>query len=218
METIRVLLADDHPFFRDGLRMLLEEAPDLTLAAEAADGDEAVALAEAAQPDVILMDIKMPGLSGIEATRRILGASPHIGILVVTMYEDDDFVFSALRAGARGYLLKGADRAEVLRAIRAVAGGDAIFGPAIARRLIGFFAAPASPAPPPLFPELTEREREILALLARGTANADIAGRLYLSPKTVRNNVSNILSKLQVASRAEAIVRAREAGLGRGEP
>ncbi len=214
MEAIRVLLADDHAFFRDGLRMLLEEAPDLELAGEAADGDVAVKLAVELQPDVVLMDIKMPGLSGIEATRRILGASPHIGIIVVTMYEDDDFVFAAMRAGARGYLLKGADREEVLRAIRAVASGDAIFGPAIARRLIGFFAAPASPAPPPVFPELTEREREILDLIARGSSNAEIAGRLFLSPKTVRNNVSNILSKLQVASRAEAIVRAREAGLG----
>ena len=218
MEAIRVLLADDHPFFRDGLRMLLEEAPDLELAGEAADGDEAVAMAVELQPDVVLMDIKMPGLSGIEATRRILGASPHIGIVVVTMYEDDDFVFSAMRAGARGYLLKGADREEVLRAIRAVASGDAIFGPAIARRLIGFFAAPASPSPPPVFPELTEREREILDLIARGSSNAEIAGRLFLSPKTVRNNVSNILSKLQLASRAEAIVRAREAGMGREAP
>jgi DNA-binding NarL/FixJ family response regulator len=213
-----VLVADDHAFFRDGLRMLLEEVPDMELTGEATDGDEAAAMAVEIQPDVILMDIKMPGLSGIEATRRILSASPHIGIVVVTMYEDDDFVFSAMRAGARGYLLKGADREDVLRAIRAVASGDAIFGPAIARRLIGFFAAPASPSPPPLFPELTEREREILDLIARGHSNADIAGRLFLSPKTVRNNVSNILSKLQVASRAEAIVRAREAGLGREAP
>lgn len=216
MERIRVLLADDHPFFRDGLRMLLEETSDMEVAAEATDGDEVVAMAAELQPDVILIDIKMPGVSGIEATRRILGASPHIGIIVVTMYEDDDFVFSAMRAGARGYLLKGADRDDVLRAIRAVARGDAIFGPAIARRLIGFFAAPASPSPQPLFPDLTERE--ILQLIARGYSNADIAGRLYLSPKTVRNNVSNILSKLQVASRAEAIVRAREAGLGREAP
>lgn len=218
MEPIRVLVADDHAFFRDGLRMLLDEARDMELAGEAADGDEAVATAVEVQPDVILMDIKMPGLSGIEATRRILDASPHIGIVVVTMYEDDDFVFSAMRAGARGYLLKGADREDVLRAIRAVASGDAIFGPAIARRLIGFFAAPVSPSPPPLFPELTEREREILDLIARGHSNTDIAGSLFLSPKTVRNNVSNILSKLQVASRAEAIVRAREAGLGREAP
>lgn len=147
MERIRVLLADDHPFFRDGLRMLLEETSDMEVAAEAADGDEVMAMAAELQPDVILMDIKMPGVSGIEATRRILGASPHIGIIVVTMYEDDDFVFSAMRAGARGYLLKGADRDDVLRAIRAVARGDAIIGPAIARRLIGFFAAPAPPRP-----------------------------------------------------------------------
>ncbi len=217
MDTIRILLADDHPFFRDGVRVLLDSVADTEVVGEAGSGEEAIELAAALQPDVVLMDINMPGTNGIEATRRILDTSPHVAVLIVTMYEDDDSVFSAIRAGARGYLLKGADRAEVLRAIRAVAGGDAIFGPAIARRLIGFFA-PATSSSPPLFPELTEREREILALIAGGTANADIAGRLYLSPKTVRNNVSNILSKLQVASRAEAIVRAREAGLGREAP
>ncbi len=214
-QPIHVLIADDHPFFRDGLRMLLDETPDVELVGEAASGDEVIAMAAGLQPDVILMDIKMPGVNGIEATRRILGASPHIGVIVVTMYEDDDSVFSAMRAGARGYLLKGSDRKDVLRAIRGVSSGDAIFGPAIAARLIGFFASTSS-SPPPAFSELTERERQILDLIARGSSNTDIAGRLFLSPKTVRNNVCNILSKLHVADRAQAIVRAREAGLGRG--
>ncbi len=214
-DPIRVLVADDHPFFRDGLRMLLEGAPDMDLVGEATTGDEVIAMAAQLQPDVILMDIRMPGPDGIEATRRILTASPHIGVIVVTMYEDDESVFSAMRAGARGYLLKGADRDDMLRAIRGVDRGDAIFGPAIARRLIGFFSTPRSAGPPPPFPQLTEREREILALIAEGRPNAEIADRLFLSPKTVRNNVSNILSKLHVADRAEAIVRARDAGLGR---
>ena len=214
MEPIQVLIADDHPFFRDGLRVLLEATADTAVAGEAATGDEVIALAERLQPDVILMDLKMPGPNGIEATRRILAASPHIAVLVVTMYEDDDSVFAAMRAGARGYLLKGADEDEMLRAIRGVARGEAIFGPAVARRLLRFFAAPELAAPPPAFPELTEREREILDLLAQGRANPEIAERLYLSPKTVRNHVSNIFGKLQVADRAQAIVRAREAGLG----
>ncbi len=214
MEPIRVLIADDHPFFRDGLRMLLGETPDMEFAGEAGDGDEVIAMATTLQPDVILMDIKMPGPNGIEATRRILSASPHIGVIVVTMYEDDASVFSSMRAGARGYLLKGADRDDVLRAIRGVAGGDAIFGPAIARRLIGFFAHHSHAVPREIFPTLTDREREILHLIARGRSNDDIARQLSLSAKTVRNYVSSIFGKLQVADRAEAIVRAREAGLG----
>ncbi len=219
MEPIRVLIADDHPVFRDGLRVLLDATPDMTLAGEAADGDEVVSLAASVQPDVILMDLKMPGLNGIEATRRIAATSPHIGILVVTMFEDDDSVFAALRAGARGYLLKGADKEEMRLAIRAVARGEAIFGPAIAQRLIQYFTVP-KPAPstlttPVVFPELTDREREILALIAAGRNNQEIADALFLTLKTVRNYVSNIFSKLQVADRAQAIVRAREAGLGR---
>ena len=214
MEQIRVLIADDHPVFRDGLRVLLEATPDTTLVGEAATGDEVVALAPMLEPDVILMDLKMPGLNGIEATRRIAAALPHIGILVVTMFEEDDSVFAAMRAGARGYLLKGADREEMLLAIRAVARGEAIFGPAIARRLMTFFATPAPAAPAQAFPDLTEREHEILALIAAGRNNQEIADRLYLSLKTVRNYVSNIFGKLQVADRAQAIVRAREAGLG----
>ncbi len=214
MEPLRVLIADDHPLFRDGLRVLLEVTADTAVAGEATTGDEVIALAAHLQPDVILMDLKMPGPNGIEATRRILAASPHIAVLVVTMYEDDDSVFAAMRAGARGYLLKGADEDEMLRAIRGVARGEAIFGPAVARRLLRFFAAPQLTAPPPAFPELTEREREVLDLLAQGRANPEIAERLYLSPKTVRNHVSNIFGKLQVADRAQAIIRAREAGLG----
>jgi DNA-binding NarL/FixJ family response regulator len=213
VEPIRVLIADDHPHFRDGLRALLLSAPDLEVVGEAGDGDKAISLATGLQPDVILMDLNMPGMSGIEATRRILHTSPHISILVISMFEDDDSVFAALQAGARGYLLKGALKAEILRAIRAVTSGEAIFGPAIAKRLMNYFANPRLSAPD-VFPELTEREHEILALIAQHQTNPEIAKRLYLSPKTVRNHVSNILTKLQMADRAQAIIRAREAGLG----
>ena len=214
MELIRVLIADDHPHFRDGLRALLVSAPDLEVVGEAGDGEQAISLAAKLQPDVILMDLNMPGMGGIEATRRILRTSPHIAILVISMFEDDDSVFTALQAGARGYLLKGALKAEILRSIRAVASGEAIFGPSIAKRLIQYFATPRPSAPPDAFPELTDREHEILALIARHDTNPEIAKRLYLSPKTVRNHVSNIFTKLQVSDRAQAIIRAREAGLG----
>jgi len=180
---------------------------------EAATGEDAIAQVTALAPDVVLMDIQMPGMNGIEATWRIRQVNPAIGIVVLTMFEDDDSVFAAMRAGARGYILKGADQAEMMRAIRAVASGEALFGPAIADRLLAFFAAKPSTPPAP-FPELTNREREILNLIAAGHGNADIAGRLFLSPKTIRNHVSSIFSKLQVADRAQAIVRAREAGLG----
>jgi DNA-binding NarL/FixJ family response regulator len=212
---IRVLIADDHPFFRDGLRVLLAATADTELVGEADDGAQTVALAAELQPDVILMDLQMPGLGGIEATRRILHASPHVGVLVVTMYEDDDSVFAAMRAGARGYLLKGADKEEMRVAIRAVARGEAVFGPAIARRLMQYFAAPRQQSPTDTFPDLTERERQILALLAAGRTNQEIAERLVLTLKTVRNYVSNVFAKLQVTDRAQAIIRAREAGLGR---
>ena len=217
VDPVRVLVADDHPFFRDGLRVLLEATEDTELIGEAMDGAEAITLAQTLQPDVILMDLRMPGLGGLEATRRILSESPHVGILVVTMIEDDASVFAAMRAGARGYLLKGADRDEMLAAIRAVGHGEAVFGPGIARRLMEYFSHPtATPtqASQVVFPELTDREREILDLIAAGRNNEEIAGQLFLSLKTVRNYVSNIFTKLQVMDRAQAIVRAREAGFG----
>jgi DNA-binding NarL/FixJ family response regulator len=210
---LRVLIADDHPVFRKGLRGVLASVTGIEVVGEAATGEEAIHLAAQLQPDVILMDLTMPGVNGIEATGRILDTSPQMGILVLTMYEDDDFVFAAMRAGARGYLLKGVDQGEVLRAIQAVGNGEAIFSPSIARRLIHYFAT-LKQGVPPVFPELTDREREVLTWLAQGYTNAAIAEKLVLSPKTVRNHVSTIFSKLQVASRAEAILRAREAGLG----
>jgi DNA-binding NarL/FixJ family response regulator len=212
MDVIRVLIADDHPMFRFGLKALLCAAPGLEVAGEAADGEAAVTQAASLQPDVVVMDLNMPGLNGLEATRTILQTSPHIAVLIVTMF-DDDSVFAAMQAGARGYLLKGAEPEAMLRAIRTVAGGEAIFSPSVARRVMDFFAHRQPDLPPQIFPELTERERELLALLAQGLTNAAIAERLSLSPKTVRNHVSNIFSKLQVVDRAQAIIRAREAGL-----
>ena len=216
MEPTRILIADDHAQFRQGLGALLLSAPDLEVVGEAENGKETVSLAAELQPDVILMDLNMPGMDGIEATRQIVNTSPHISVLVISMHEDDDSVFAALQAGARGYLLKGASKAEILRAIRAVVSGEAIFGPTIAKRLMSYFASPHTRnAPPEAFPELTEREREILALVAKHETNPEIARRLHLTPKTVRNHVSNIFTKLQVSDRAQAIIRAREAGLGR---
>ncbi len=213
MEPLRVLIADDHPLFRKGMRALLTAMPGTEVVGEATTGQEAIELAAALQPDVILMDLQMPGINGIEATRQILHTSPHIRILVVTLFEDDASIFTALRAGARGYILKDAKEEEMLRAIRAVGSGEAIFSPAIARRLMDFFAAPRPAAPKEIFPTLTEREREILQMIARGRTNNDIAKELALSSKTVGNYVSNIFSKLQVADRAQAIIRARDAGL-----
>jgi DNA-binding NarL/FixJ family response regulator len=215
MEAIQVLIADDHPLYRDGMRGLLDSVADIEVVGEATTGDEVVQLSEKLQPDVILMDIKMPGINGIEATREILHASPHIGVLVVTMFEDNDSVFAAMRAGALGYLLKDARGEEVLRAIRAVNDDEAIFGPGVAQRLIAFFSAEKPPtAAPQTFPELTPREEEILILITQGHGNKEIAELLYISLKTVRNHVSNIFTKLQVADRAQAVIRAREAGLG----
>ncbi|MEJ2557044.1 MAG: response regulator transcription factor [Anaerolineae bacterium] len=213
MTPIRILIADDHPMFRFGLRALLSAEPDTEVLGEATDGQEAVSLAASLKPDLILMDINLPNLNGIEATRQILDQDPDIGILIITMFEDDT-IFAALRAGARGYILKGAEGEETLRAVRAAANGESIFSPAVAQRLTHFFAQSASPTAALPFPDLTPRERDILQLIAQGLTNAAIAGRLSLSPKTVRNQVSIIFSKLQVADRAEAIIKAREAGLG----
>ena len=215
--AIRVLIADDHALFRYGLRAMLASEEGLEVAGEAATGDEVVRQAAELDPDVVLMDIQMPGTNGIEATRSILETSPSVGVVVVTMFEEDDSVFAAMRAGARGYVLKGADADEVIKVIRAVAGGEAHFGPTIARRLMGFFSSP-KPAPPSKeFPELTSREVEILDLIARGLSNKQIARRFYLSEKTVRNHASNIFLKLRVADRTQAAIRAKEAGLGRGK-
>lgn len=211
MEPIRVLIVDDHPHFREGLQALLATAPDVAVVGVAGTGTEGLRLVARVQPDVVLMDLTMPGVGGIEATRRLAASSPHIAVLVLSMVEDDDSVFAALQAGALGYLLKGARKAEIVRAIQAVAGGEAIFGPAVATRLVNHFAAPrrASTA----FPQLTRRELEILRLVAQHVTNPEIATRLGLTPKTVRNHVSNIFAKLQVADRAQAIIAAREAGL-----
>jgi DNA-binding NarL/FixJ family response regulator len=213
-EPIRILIADDHPIFRFGMRTLLTALPDFTVVGEAVTGEEAVQLTNELLPDLVLMDINMPGFNGIEATTRIREQQPHTAILIVTML-DDESVFSAMRAGARGYLLKGAEPTETLRAIRAVASGEAIFSPGVAQRLVDYFAHPlVTPARQTAFAELSEREREVLTLIAQGLTNAAIAERLVLSPKTVRNYISEILSKLQVANRVQAILRAKEAGLG----
>jgi DNA-binding NarL/FixJ family response regulator len=207
-----VLIADDHQLFRDGLRTLLRSMPEAELVGEASDGQETVEMVASLQPDVVVMDIRMPRLDGIAATRRIMRDCPNVRVLIVTMLEDDGSVFAAMRAGARGYILKGADHDEVLRSIRAVGNGEAIFSPAIAARMADYFAS-LRPAVAELFPNLSTREREILQLLVEGLKNADIGHRLSLSPKTVRNNVSNILSKMQVADRTEAALRALEAGV-----
>ena len=214
-EPIRVLIVDDHPVYRDGLRGLVERAPDLELVGEAENGVAAVTLAAERHPAIVLMDLRMPEMSGIEATRRIVGADPAVGVLVLTMSEDDDSLFAAMRAGARGYIPKDADAEELLGAIRAAALGEAIFGASIATRLMSFFAGGARSAA--AFPELTERELEILEQIAAGRSNAEIGQRLAIAPKTVRNHVANVLNKLEVADRSQAIVRAREAGLGGGD-
>jgi DNA-binding NarL/FixJ family response regulator len=217
--ALRIVLADDHPLFRDGLRALIEAMPDAELVGEASSGDQAVALALELRPQVVLMDVQLPGRNGIEATRAIVDQAPEVAVLILTMFEDDDSVFAAMRAGARGYLLKGADQDELMRAIEAVAHGQAIFGPGVARRVIAFFAAsPSRSREAQPFPELTDREREVLELIAQGHANHVIAHRLGIAEKTVRNHVSIVFNKLQVVDRAQAIVRAREAGMGGERP
>jgi DNA-binding NarL/FixJ family response regulator len=215
MSQLRILIADDHPVFRDGIRTLLEVTAGIEVTGEATTGEEAVALAEQNQPDLILMDVQMPGLNGIEATQRIVARHPDTRVLMLTMFEDDASVFAALRAGASGYILKDATKDEIRRAIQGVANGEAIFGPAIAARVITYFAQPRPSAPLNPFPELSSRENEILDLIARGWSNPQIADHLTLSRKTISNYVSNILSKLQVTYRTEAAARARDAGLGR---
>jgi DNA-binding NarL/FixJ family response regulator len=212
--TLRLLVVDDHPVFRMGMTALLGSLAGIEVVGEAESADDAVAAAAAHRPDVIIMDLHLGDSSGVDATRRIVADRPEVGVLVVTMLDDDDSVFASMRAGARGYLLKGAAPEEIERAIRAVANGEVLFGPGIAARALTFLAGGRASGPAP-FPDLTDREREVLDLVARGLDNQRIATRLAVSDKTVRNHLSNILTKLQVADRSQAIVRAREAGLGR---
>lgn len=212
-KIIRILIADDHPVFRFGLRALLESQPDMEVLGEAETGKQAVEMAISLKPDVVLMDINMPGLNGVDATQQIMKDSSGVAVLIITMF-DDDTVFTAMQAGARGYLLKGAKGDETLRAIRAVANGEVIFSPGVAEQMMAYFARGINRTPEAPFPELTPREHEILELLAQGLTNGAIAEKLILSPKTIRNHVSTIFSKLQVATRSEAIVKARDAGLG----
>ena len=212
---IRIIVADDHPVVRGGLVALLRTIPSLDVVGEAADGETAVRLTHEHRPDVVLMDVRMPGMDGVEATRRIRVQTPESRVLILTMYDDDATVFTAMKAGAQGYLLKESEQDDIVRAVHAVVAGEAIFGPGVAARVLGYFTEPPSAVVAEYpFPELTHREREVLDLLAQGMKNADIATELYLSPKTVSNQLTAIFAKLQVASRGEAIVRAREGGLG----
>ena len=208
-----MLLADDHPAVRGGLRALLSTVDGFEVVGEAVDGEGAVLEAQHLRPDVVLMDVRMPGMGGVEATRQIRTRTPEVAVLVLTMFDDDATVLTAMRAGARGYVLKGAEQDDILGAIRAVAVGQAIFGPGIAARMLDLFSAPP-PVEVPAFPGLTDRERDILALLADGQRTSAIAAALFLSPKTVSNNLTNIFAKLEVTDRASAIIRAREGGLG----
>ncbi len=211
--AVRIVLADDHPVVRGGLRALVNTIDGLEVVGEAADGAAAVREVQLLRPDVVLMDVRMPGLGGVEAARRIREVVPETAVLMLTMYDDDATVLTAMQAGARGYLLKGAEQSEIVGAIHAVVAGQVIFGPGIAGRVLEYFAAPPPPAAEP-FPELTEREREILDLLASGRRTAAIAEALFLSPKTVSNHLTSVFAKLEVADRAEAIIRARQGGLG----
>jgi DNA-binding NarL/FixJ family response regulator len=213
--SVRVLVCDDHPVYRRGLRTLLDELGGIEVVGEATDGDDALAQVARTSPDVVIMDLHLPGISGVEATRRLVSAHPRVGVLVLTMFEDDTSLAAALRAGARGYLVKGADHEEISRAILAVARGEALLGQTVSGRLA---RALGPPTPSRTFPELTTRELEVLELAASGLSNQEIAARLFLAPKTVRNNVSGVLTKLGVSSRAEAAARARDAGVGSAAP
>jgi len=217
MDTIRLLVADDHALFREGLQALFSTTPGIEIVGEAASGEEAVALAEELLPDIILMDINMPDVDGIQATRQVLRSNPTVGVIMVTMLEEDAALFSAMRAGARGYVLKGAHHEELLQTVRAVANGQVLFGPSTASRIVGFFQDIETDLKPTLpketFPELTPREMEVLHLIAQGANNNRIAAELVITDKTVRNHITSIFGKLQVADRAQAIVKARDAGL-----
>ncbi len=213
--TVRVLLADDHPMVRRGLSSLLSTIDGFEVVGEAADGEAAVREALLLRPDVVMMDVRMPGIGGVEATRQIRARTPEVAVVVLTMFDDDATVFTAMQAGARGYLLKGADQDDIVGALRAVAAGQVVFGPGVAQHVLGFFDQQhPTPARPQPFPELTSRERDVLRLLAEGRRTAVIADALHLSPKTVSNNLTNIFAKLEVTDRAGAIIRAREGGLG----
>ena len=214
MAPVSVVVVDDHPLVRQGLRAVFDATQDITLVGESGDGADAVRLCVEKHPDVVLMDLQMPGVHGIEATRQIKHATPETAVLVLTMFDDDDTVFAAIAAGAAGYLLKGADGADIVAAVRAAGAGQAVFGAQVARRLRGWFERTPARRDRP-FPELTEREREILDAVAAGLGNAEIGARLYLSPKTVANNITTILAKLHLAHRTDAIIKAREAGMGR---
>ncbi len=209
----RVVIADDHPVFRRGMKALLDGEDGISVVGEAADGVEAVAVVLEAEPDVVVLDLHMPRMGGVDAAKRMIEAMPEVGVLVLTMHEDDELVFAAMRAGARGYLVKTTDDEEIVRAVQAIGAGEAIFSATIAQRMMGYFTAISS-SKAVVFPQLTDRERDVLELMASGKDNASIAHRLSLSQKTVRNRVSAIFTKLQVADRAQAIVAAREAGLG----
>lgn len=213
---LRVVVADDHPMVRYGIAAVLADVPHVVLVGEATSGPELLAVVRRERPDVVMTDLSMPGGSGVDAIRRLAATDPDLGVLVLTMHDDDDNVVAALRAGARGYLIKGADRAELVRALESVAAGEAVYGAPVARRVVSLLASGGSEAA--AFPALTEREREVLALVATGLRNHAIAGRLGLSEKTVRNHVSNVLVKLQVPDRTAAALRARDAGLGGPRP